>query len=221
MLENVNCNESVYTKATYVNSYYSLFCVYRDDSSLIGFLIIGNNKKFNMSNYRCRFTLFDYSINEAENYCFNNGAHSIRFLNNYNGNRLDTNSYYFECNMQHGMGAVESYLIGYGICDIGDISLCENFYETAQQMYIIRKSDESVLESYDNTKYDAIRDCPINSFLVMKDTKDAVELISSCLVRSSCLGMSRSSYANYQDDYQTCINTFLQNFSITKQQTDE
>ena len=81
IIEEFKLYSATYMETIYSNSYFTLFCIYEEDSSLLGYLIIGNDEDFRINNYRCNYSLFDYSINNAENYCFDKGVESILFLN--------------------------------------------------------------------------------------------------------------------------------------------
>lgn len=214
MSEAIDLDRTNYIKTTYSNSYFTLFCVYENDSSLLGYLVIGNDNEFRINNYRCAFSLFDYSINDAENYCFNRGVESILFLSNNHSYRLSSNSYYYECNFQHSEGAVDPFLIGYGICDIGFMNSHNEFYLAANDMHIVDSDYEKRVVEWEKTKNDSIRNLPINSFLIMKYTDESIEVLSNHLITHAYLGMSRSAYANLQEDYSNSINTFINNFEI-------
>lgn len=209
LTEDIIFNESPYLKTTYTNSYFTLICVYHEDSSLLGFLIIGNDDSFNFQNYRCGFTLFDYTINEAEQYCFEHGVQSYIMLSNFHSDRLDCNSYYFECNYQHSVGAVSPFLIGYGVCDIGAVESYPKLYNATRTMNFI-DSQEDLLEFLDETQSDSIRNIPINTFLIMEHFWEAEDFISEHLI-TGALGMGRDEFANLQPNYEDCISTFIQN----------
>lgn len=206
----INIGSSKYDEMIYINSYFSLFCVYEESYSLLGFLIIGNDDRFKFTNYRCNFSLFDFTINEAEEYCFENGLHSIPFFRSNRSNRLDNNNYYFECHLQHSKGAVESCLIGYGICDIGKIESNDDYYMAENNMHVSSGSNEDYLELYNKSKNDYIRNISINSFLVMDCKMDYMEIISKFLISYPRLGMSRSEFANYQQDYSYYIDSLFE-----------
>ena len=209
MNETIDLDSAKYIKTTYSNSYFTLFCVYEEDSSLLGYLIIGNDASFKLNNYRCKFSLFDYTMNSAEKYCQEHGVQSILYFKNHHGYRLDTNDYCFECNFQHSDGAVEPYLIGYGVCDIGYLDSRTEFYDAANDMHIANSDYENRAEDYFKAKNDSIRNIPINSFLIMKDTHDSIELLSEYFITKTYIGMSRSAYANLQQDYNDCINSYF------------
>ena len=217
MINTIEIDSAEYIETTYSNSYFTLFCVYEEDSSLLGILIIGNDKNFKLYNYRCEFKLFDYTVNETEKYCFENGLASIIFFRNNHSNRLSANSYYFECNYQHSIGAVEPYIIGYGISDIGYLYSYDKFYSSAISMHIANGNYEDRVELYEASKNDAIRNLPINSFLIMRDSDVSIKLLDKCLIPYAYLGMSRSAYANMQNDYSDWINSFNKRFENIKE----
>ena len=179
LVDSIDFKSSKYNKCTYSNSYFTLICIYNDNSSLLGFLIIGNNESFNFKNYRCGFTLFDYTINEAEAFCFDKGVQSYIFLRSNNSNRLDSNSYYFECNYQYSTGATLPYIIGYGICDTGKITQLEGFRNASQSMHVAKSNEETFTQFHDSSINDSIRDFPINCFFVMSDFQDSVIFVSN------------------------------------------
>lgn len=197
-----------YSKTTYINSYFTLICIYKEDTSLLGFLIIGNDPSFNLQNYRCGFSLFDYTINEAEQYCFDHGVLSYVTLLNFHSNRLDCNSYYFECNYQHSVGAVSPYFIGYGVCDIGAVKSYSDFYDAAESMDLVDAYDD-FWEFVDDTKDDAIRNQPINTFLIMEHSVDAESIVVDLM--GGALGIGRDEFANLQQNYEQCILLFTEN----------
>lgn len=205
-----------FEKSEYVNEYFSLICFY-NNSSLYGFLIIGNNEKFNFKNYRCNFSLFDYTINEAEKYCLKNNTGSVLLLRNNCSGRLDNNDYYFECNLQRSQSAGGLYVIGYGVTDIGYIRERERFDSCFRAMNRIDFSGpDSVpqITDIDNGNYnDQIRQAPINAFLVFDDNNHslAIDIISECIVMPSSLGMTKEAYANQQKNYKTSIASFNSN----------
>lgn len=209
--EDISFNESLYQKTTYTNSYFTLICVYYEDSSLLGFLIIGNDDSFNFENYRCGFTLFDYTINEAEQYCFEHGVQSYIMLSNFHSERLDCNSYYFECNYQHSVGAVSPCFIGYGVCDIGAVASYPELYSALRTM---NTSDQygNFSEFLDETQSDSIRNFPINTFLIMEHFWGAEDFISEYLI-TGALGMGRDEFANLQTNYEKCISNYIQNLA--------
>lgn len=208
LTEGMRVNSNPYFKTTYTNSYFTLICIYREDSSLLGFLIIGNDDSFNLQNYRCGFSLFEYTINEAEQYCFEHGVQSYIFISNFHSNRLDCNSYYFECNYQHSLGAVSPYFIGYGVCDIGAVESYSEFYNATQSMDLIEGYDDFE-EFLTDTKDDDIRNQAINSFLVMEHSMDAEDIVLDLMGGS--LGMGRDEFANLQQDYEQCIMSYIMN----------
>lgn len=208
LTEGMRVNSNPYFKTTYTNSYFTLICIYREDSSLLGFLIIGNDDSFNLQNYRCGFSLFEYTINEAEQYCFEHGVQSYIFISNFHSNRLDCNSYYFECNYQHSLGAVSPYFIGYGVCDIGAVESYSDFYNTTRSMDLIEGYDDFE-EFLTDTKDDDIRDQAINSFLVMEHSMDAEDIVLDLMGGS--LGIGRDEFANLQQDYEQCIMSYIAN----------
>ena len=204
------------SKCIYSNSYFTLLCLYNDDSSLLGFLIIGNNYNFNFKNYRCGFSLFDYTINETESFCFERGVQSYIFLRNNHSNRLDNNSYYFECNYQHSKGATSSCIIGYGICDIGEIPQLLDFQSAALSMHLEKSINESFAQLHESTVGDSIRDFPINCFFVMSDFIGSVDFISTHICSYSNLGISRDEYANLQLNYEQSIEKINSQLDTTE-----
>lgn len=213
VVEEINIQGRTYHKSIYINSYFTMICAYDSASTLIGYLLIGNNKSFDISNYRCGYTLFDYSINSAEQFCNNKGVGGVLSCKSSCNYRLDSNTYYFECNLQHSRGATPMYYIGYGVCDIGYISDLNDFYDDADKMTYYDFINKKYEKYRNDSKGDDIRNWPVNSYLIMKYTPDTQELIDDYMVNDCYLGMTRDDYANFQDNYEDSINIFREAFS--------
>lgn len=205
-------NEDV-KRCIYVNQYFSLICFYRADS-LLGFLIIGNNKNFNFENYRCNFSLFDYTINETEEYCFREGLNTIVLASSNIGGRLDNNRYYFECNLQHSKGATSLCTIGYGICDIGYIEDRKLFDELLNLAKSEAGFESEDYDFYLKSKDSKVRDLPINAFMVFDGgyIDEENEFIKSYIVKPWALGMEKDEYAN-TGDFMNNIDSFLEDYN--------
>ena len=200
--------DTKYIKTYYINSYCTIMCIYSEDLSLVGYAVIGNKNSMKIKNYRCGFTLFDYTINEAEEYCSDNYiGPEIYCSSNMNG-RLDCNDYYFQCSFQHSHGATPNYYIGYGICDIGAIDSYDEFDYGIRNMKPYDAFGDNK-EYYENSKKDSIRDLPINTMFVMREI-DHMEEFMKKYVASSCLCLSVDDFANYQNDYESYINEYLE-----------
>ena len=214
LIEEISTDFSQYTKTTYSNSYFTLICIFEEDQALRGFLIIGNDASFNFENYRCGFTLFDYTVNETSQYCFDHGVLSTVMIMMHESNRLECNSYYFQCDYQHSRGATSPFYIGYGVCDIGAVESYSEFYTAARSMQLTESQSNAGPNTFNESKNEAIRNIPINAFLVMEDNlTDTEELLVDGLI-TGALGMGRDDYANLQTDYEECINFFMENLAI-------
>ena len=215
---NIDFHGDKYTEAYYINSCCSLECIYDDSDSLVGLVVVGNDKKFNPENYRVGFSLYDYSINEVEEKYLENGINSYILCKSSNTNRLDQNSYYIECNLQHSDGATPLYFVGYGVCDIGGLESADTFYDESNKMtnYDYEKENQYDYQVvyHDESKRDEIRNLPINTFFIVKEISNDIEFLHRFVVPYGCYCMSRDDYANYQDSYTECISEFRKNLHI-------
>lgn len=148
--------------------------------------------------------MFKTSINETEDICKENGVYSEAIIRSNDGGRLDNNSFYYECNLQHSRGGGRFVLIGYGICDIGFLINEEdvvNKFHTMQQLDI-DFSDKD--RTYPN---DSIRSELINSFMVFDES--FTTYVQKYIITPSYLGITRDDYANSTKNYQKTIERYF------------
>lgn len=201
----------IFNETIYVNNYFSLMCFYGDSGNLLGYLIIGNNPKFDFENYRCPFKLFGNSINATKLVCEEYGVGGLELLRSHSGGRIDNNNYYFECDLQHSKGGGQLVLIGFGICDIGYL---ENRDEVDKMFVSMHKLDVDARTTDEKTPPDdEIRNETINSFMVFMCNYydvDLMDFIRKNVVMDSALGICREEYANAKDNYTITVDSFLQ-----------
>lgn len=195
-----------YSKELYINPFCTIMCIYDQNPSLIGYMIIGNDVSLKAKSYRAGFSLFDYTINEAEQFCLDNGIGPVVFCNSLSTGRLDCNTYYFQCSYQHSKYATPAYYIGYGICDIGAIDSYDEYDKAKQEMTSATRYDDSKTY-YKASKYDSIRDIPINVIFVLRDMTNIDEFIEQ-YIASNCLCLSVDDFANFQNDYTAYIKKY-------------
>ena len=216
--------EKEYLKNMYINSYFTLICVYDDAEELIGFLLIGNNPKFNMRNYRVSFNLFDNTINETEKIC-NEKIGPVVICKSFKNGRLDCNSYYFECNLQHPKGATEMYYIGYGVCDIGYLTSLKEYNEATKSMSVYDMKNETFQQYHEKSINDSIRNQPINALFIMKEFRmgasNTMEFINTYVVGNTVMGISRDRYSNYQPDYEKSVSYYMDAIRTNSEDTEE
>lgn len=218
IFKTLSLDDNIYYEAIYINDYFTLACLY-NQNLLTGYTVIGNDKDFKFKNYRAGFSLFDCTINEAEKICKQNGVQSIMAMGSNFSNRLDGNSYFYECNLQHSNGGSPSVLIGYGVTDIGYI---ENIKKINDDILMLSEPDyngsylndkdnnkTNRVDYYLNTKDFSIREYPVNFFFVFEDNNLNMELIQQKLFNTSII-LSRDEYANLQDDYIEYVNKYLE-----------
>lgn len=74
-------------------------------------MIISNRSDFLYQCYRSDIKLLENSVSEARNILESEGIVSqLIKSDNFDGERLDNNKYYYECKMQHSYGALETCL---------------------------------------------------------------------------------------------------------------
>ena len=196
-----------YSKELYINPFCTIMCIYDQNPSLIGYMIIGNDESLKAKSYRAGFSLFDYTINEAEQFCLDNDVGSMVFCKSFSNGRLDCNTYYIQCSFQHSKGATPAYYIGYGICDIGAIDSLDEYEKAEREMKPAALYDDS-RTYYEVSKYDAIRDFPINVLFVLREIPNMDEFIEQ-YIASNCLCLSVDDFANYQNDYAGYVNNYI------------
>lgn len=109
-----------YFRTAYVDKYYTLLCYYNDIGSLLGYMIISNRNDFRYQCYRSDIKLLENSVSEARNILEEEGIVGEYIKHEkFAGFRLDNNLYYYECKMQHGLGGLEYFYVGFGYTDIG------------------------------------------------------------------------------------------------------
>lgn len=217
-----------YEKTVYINEYFTLICIYTDES-LKGFLLIGNNEKFTQRNYRVGFSLFSDTISTASEKC-DDLLMWYTFISANCGERIDNNRYYIECKEQHSLGGGESVTVGYGYCDIGYMSETKSNIDAylrtplnsaiyAHSRYIcindmldskhkIDQEEFQILLQDESVK--SMRNNPINAFLVFDgQTKDDTILLQESLINSVYLGINKETYANLCNDF---IGTLYENY---------
>lgn len=212
----ISFGDDIYYESIYTNDYFTLVCLY-NQNSLTGYSVIGNDMDFKFRNYRAGFSLFDCTINSAENICKQNGVQSIISMGCFNGDRLDCSKYFYECNLQHSKGGSLSVLIGYGVTDVGYIKNTQKFNDDIRALpnysgsYLNDREDNKInrVDYYFNTKDSAIREYPINFFFVFEDNCSNMELLQQRLINVSMI-LSKDKYANLQDDYIKSIDQYLE-----------
>lgn len=211
IVEKLSYDDRLIERCIYINSYFSLICFYTDDS-LLGYLIIGNNREFDFENYRCNFKLFNMTIKETETYCLENGLYPIMGVSANPGERLDNSRYYFECELQHAKGGTRCCIIGYGVCDLGyieDIGQFDQAINTACEVGTIEYKDSAPIEIAPD---EAIRNLPINAFMIFNDdgTVDGEKFIKEYVASAYGLGMGKDELAN-AGDYMNVIDDYYNN----------
>jgi len=193
--ENCECKKDIY-----VNHYFTMVCVYKNDA-LEGFLIISNKKEFDYTSYRSGVELMNDSISSAAQKCDDLYAFYTIVSANV-GFRWDNNKYYIECRTQHSMKATPNMIIGYGICDLsepftGTLTVPSDLYDIC-----LSKDDLDVyklLSLFENEEIQYFRNTQkINSVIVFNYD---IELLKKSLVNYPCLGMCKDDYYNLCDNY--------------------
>lgn len=122
-IKEINLFEKSYFETIYVDKYYTLLCYYNDIGSLLGYMIISNRSDFLYQCYRSNIKLSETSVSEARDILEKEGIVSqLIKRDNFDGDRLDNNKYYYECKMQHSYGALEICYVGFGFTDIGHLT---------------------------------------------------------------------------------------------------
>ena len=185
-----------YKKDIYTNKFYTLICFYDPNDNLCGYILIGNNKDFDCSNYRADFSLFDYTISETRKKCEDEHIESILMEKSNTGERLDNSRYYFECKYQHSWQAQGAYYIGYGITDLGFI---EDNYNTYGK----------VIDEIDK------ENPVINFFLVFDEgaIPNAMEFMDNYIVADCYMGLTKIEYINLSDNFKENLESFYYNKS--------
>lgn len=210
-VDNIEFHDNKYTKDFHTNPYCTIMCFYNEDSTLIGFVLIGNNTSVKAQNYRCGFKLFETTINETEDFCEEVGVQSYILCKSRYTNRMDSNSFYIECNMQHSQEANPPYYIGYGICSIGAV----DSYDSVNKAFFNMNYYDPSLQAFqyrEKSLNDSIRDIPINTFFIMSDIPDCTEFMNRYIVSDAVYCIPVDDYANFQSDYSSYINDYNDNY---------
>ena len=203
-----------YEEAVYINRFFSLYCVYVDDS-LTGFLVISSDEAFTPTNYRTGITCFEDSISNSALKCDTQKMADMCIAANCSP-RSDNSSYYIECKMQHSYDAGEIIYVGYGLSDLGympsdkriDELLNENesIYNELKSSTILANNAEAakiaggningeVVQTIIHADSLAMRSQRVNAFFVFDDYQGAgIELLRDSIMTKPYLGMNRDRY---------------------------
>lgn len=198
-----NINEIIFDdknieKDIYVNEYCSIICYY-DQTTLIGFIVIGNSNKFKYIDYRSGAILFETKIVEA-------GVQADGYLCDVKqmvGERVDCNRYYAEYYQQHFFG--DDQIVGYAICDIGffDKNMGERFSDMPG-LYSIREQNEGILgtDIIKREDFKEIRESKFNVFFTVAYAGvDAEKFVDEIILDDCFLGMTKGQYFNIAYNY--------------------
>lgn len=191
-----------YLKDVYVNPYFTLICIYTQDT-LQGFLVVGNRDDAHFKSYRANVELFTDSIEDAGQKCKDIGCY-MSFNSCSLTDRLDTNQYYVECCTQHPLKATPPVIIGYGLCNISDSTSYQHTLSVPEELMpdMNPKADSMLKEIYENNEDNDFRkNTRINSYFIFIDDSYDNMLLRDALVNGCRLGIDKDSYNNLCYDY--------------------
>lgn len=189
-----------YFKTIYVDKYYTLLCYYNDIGSLLGYMIISNRSDFFYQCYRSDIELLKDSVSEARNILEKEGIVSELIISdNFDGERLDNNKYYYECKMQHSYGALKICYVGFGFTDIGYLN---NIIEPNMNPENVKINFITMFKDYNfNGRYG-------------EDGYDMINFINDYVINECCAGISKDDLTNLSEnvDFNDKINEYLDEY---------